>query len=239
MNVALKERTVVVVGGSSGMGLAVARKAAAEGALVHIVGRSGERLIRAKSAIAGEVTLHEADIRREQDVAALAGTIGAIDHLVITAADNVFKPFVDITTSDIEAMLWTKFWGAIHLVRHFASRLAADGSITLFGGVAAHKASPGASVVAALNASMEGLSRTLALELAPVRVNTLSPGVVDTPAWDFLPTADRGPTMSAIGSSLPAGRVGTPDDLADAALFLMTNGFTTGTVLHVDGGANA
>jgi NAD(P)-dependent dehydrogenase (short-subunit alcohol dehydrogenase family) len=239
MTMALKERTVVVVGGTSGMGLAVARKAAAEGAFVHIVGRSGDRLLSAKSAIAGEVTLHEADIRREQDVVMLASQITQVDHLVVTAADNIFKPFADITTSDIEAMLWTKFWGAVHLVRHLAPRMATDGSITFFGGVAAHKASPGASIVAALNASMEGLSRTLALELAPIRVNTLSPGVVDTPAWDFLPKPDRGATMAAIGSSLPAGRVGTSDDLADAALFLMTSGFTTGTVLHVDGGANA
>ena len=239
MTMALKGRAVVVVGGSSGMGLAVARKAAAEGALVHAVGRSGDRLLAAKSAIAGEVTLHEVDIRREPDVATLAANIGPIDHLIITAANNVFKPFVDITTSDIEAMLRTKIWGVVHLVRHFAPRLAADGSITLFGGVAAHKASPGASIVAALNASMEGLSRTLALELAPVRVNTLAPGVVDTPAWDFLPKADRSHTMAAMGSSLPVGRVGRPDDLADATVFLMTNGFTTGTVLHVDGGANA
>ncbi|WP_199100285.1 SDR family oxidoreductase [Dyella sp. ASV21] len=239
MAIALKGRTVVVVGGSSGMGLAVARKAAAEGALVHAVGRSGDRLLAAKATIAGEVTLHEVDICHEAEVAALAVNIGPIDHLIITAANNVFKPFVDITTSDIEAMLWTKLWGAVHLVRHFASRLAADGSITLFGGVAAHRASPGASIVAALNASMEGLSRTLALELAPIRVNTLAPGVVDTPAWDFLPKADRSHTMAIMGSSLPVGRVGRSDDLADAALFLMTNGFTTGTVLHVDGGANA
>lgn len=239
MNMMLKEKTVVVVGGSSGIGLAVAHKAAAEGAVVHIVGRSGDRLRRAKAIMAAPVTLHEADIRREADVLTLAGNIPLVDHLVISAADNVFKPFAEITTGEIEAMLSTKFWGAIHLIRHLAPQLDSRGSITFFGGAAAHKASPGASIVAALNASMEGLARTLALELAPIRVNTLSPGVVNTPAWDVLPAGDRAATMAAIGASLPAGRVGTPDDLADAALFLMLSGYTTGTVLQVDGGANA
>ncbi|MBB3228224.1 NAD(P)-dependent dehydrogenase (short-subunit alcohol dehydrogenase family) [Luteibacter sp. Sphag1AF] len=239
MTASLAGKTVLVVGGTSGMGYALAEKAAAAGANVHIVGRSVARLTEAKYSITGNVTIHAVDLRNESEVVALARTVARVDHLVTTAADNIFKPFVELSNEDIEAMLTTKLWGAIYLIRHFAKRISPEGSITLFGGAAALKGSPGASIVAALNASMDGLARTLALELAPIRVNTLSPGVVDTPAWDFLPTNDRAAVLGSIGSSLPRGRVGTAEELAQAAFFLMTNGFTTGTVLQVDGGANA
>lgn len=235
----LAGKTVLLVGGTSGMGFALARKSAALGAHVHIVGRSAARLLEAKAAIDGNVTIHVADLREESDVINLARVVSRIDHLVTTAADNSFKPFADLTNDDISGMLATKLWGAVYLIRHFRERISAGGSITLFGGAAAFKASPGASIVAALNASMDGLARTLALELAPIRVNTLSPGVVDTPIWDFLPSTHRDTTLQAIGDALPVGRVGHADELAEAALFLMTNGFTTGTVLQVDGGANA
>lgn len=135
-------------------------------------------------------------------------------------------------------MLGAKFWGPIYLLRHFQSSLSKDASVTLFSGSAAYKASVGASIVAALNASLDGFARTLALELAPVRVNVVSPGVVDSPVWNFLPEHARSNALASIGAGLPIGRVGTVDELADAALFVMGNGFTTGTVLQIDGGTN-
>lgn len=136
-------------------------------------------------------------------------------------------------------MLGPKFWGPVYLVRHLEKRLSEDASVTFFSGSAAYKASSGGSIVAALNAALDGLARTLALELAPVRVNVISPGIVDSPVWDFLPPAARGNALASIGASLPRGRVGTVDELADAAMFVMGNGFTTGTVLQIDGGTNA
>jgi len=235
----LTGKTVVIAGGSSGMGLALARKAASEGARVHIVGRSIEKLMAAKGAIDGDIQTHVANIGVEADVRRVASEITSVHHLVVTAADLVFKPFDQITDNDINAMLGPKFWGAVYLVRHFASQLSDDASITFFSGSAAYKATSGGSIVAALNAALDGLARTLALELAPVRVNVVSPGIVESPMWDFLPPAARSNALASIGASLPRGRVGTVNELADAAMFVMGNGFTTGTVLQIDGGTNA
>ena len=238
MESSLKGKSVLVAGGSSGMGLAVATKAAALGATVHIVGRSPERLAEAKTAINGDVVTHHADISVASDVAALAENIQQVDHIVTTAADLTFKPFIQISDAEIESTFAAKFWGAVYLVRHFASRIPSNGSVTFFGGSAAYKALAGASIVAAVNAALDGFARTLALELAPVRVNVLSPGVVETPAWGFLPEKDRAELLKTIGAGLPVGRVGRPEERADAAIFLMGNGYATGTVLQLDGGTN-
>lgn len=239
MERSLNGKSVLVAGGSSGMGRAVAARAAALGATVHIVGRSPERLAEAKAAIDGDVVTHRADISVESDIAALAERIPQIDHLVTTAADLTFKPFAQISDAEIESTFAAKFWGAVYLVRHFASRIPSNGSVTFFGGYAAYKATAGASIVAAVNAALDGFARTLALDLAPVRVNVLSPGVVETPAWNVVPEKERAGVLRSIGAVLPVGRVGRPEELADAAIFLMSNGYATGTVLQVDGGTNA
>jgi NAD(P)-dependent dehydrogenase (short-subunit alcohol dehydrogenase family) len=239
MESSLRAKSVLVAGGSSGMGLAVAAKAAALGARVHIVGRSLERLAKAKTAIDGDVVTHQADISVESDVATLAGNIQRVDHIVTTAADLTFKPFTQISDAEIESTFAAKFWGAVYLVRHFASRIPANGSVTFFGGSAAYKAVAGSSIVAAVNAALDGFARTLALDLAPVRVNVLSPGTVETPAWSVVPEKERAELLRSIGAAMPVGRVGRPEELADAAIFLMSNGYATGTVLHVDGGVNA
>ena len=239
MESSLRAKSVLVAGGSSGMGLAVAAKAAALGARVHIVGRSLERLAKAKTAIDGDVVTHQADISVESDVATLAGNIQRVDHIVTTAADLTFKPFTQISDAEIESTFAAKFWGAVYLVRHFASRIPANGSVTFFGGSAAYKAVAGSSIVAAVNAALDGFARTLALDLVPVRVNVLSPGTVETPAWSVVPEKERAELLRSIGAAMPVGRVGRPEELADAAIFLMSNGYATGTVLHVDGGVNA
>jgi NAD(P)-dependent dehydrogenase (short-subunit alcohol dehydrogenase family) len=239
MTQSLEGKTVLIAGGASGAGLALAKQVAANGAKVHIVGRSAEKLERAKAALAGNIVTHVADIGVEADVKALAGKIQKLDHLVTTAADLVFKPFVELDDADISRILASKFWGPVYLVRHLASKLAEGGSITFVSGSAAYKAAPGGSVIAAANASLDGLARTLALELAPTRVNVVSPGIFDGSTWDFLDDATRKQTLDSIGQSLPTGRVGSVDEIADAVLFVIRNGFATGTVLQIDGGVNA
>jgi NAD(P)-dependent dehydrogenase (short-subunit alcohol dehydrogenase family) len=239
MENSMKGKIVLIAGGSSGMGLAIARKAAAAGALTHIVGRNPAKLAAAAAAIRGHVQTHVADISRDNDVVQLAAALDRVDHVVVTAADLAFKPFHKLSDADINLMLASKFWGAVRLVRHFAPRLPKSGSITFFSGSAAYKAAVGGSIVAALNGALDGLARTLALELAPVRVNVVSPGVVDSPSWDFLTEPTRSQVLDTMGSALPVGRVGTMDELADAAMFVMRSGYTTGTVLQIDGGANA
>jgi NAD(P)-dependent dehydrogenase (short-subunit alcohol dehydrogenase family) len=143
MSNSLTGKTVVIAGGSSGMGLALARRAAAAGAHIHIVGRSTEKLTAAKVVIDGDVHAHVANIGVEADVTRLAADIPRVDHLIVTAADLVFKPFEQITDDEINAMLGPKFWGPVYLVRHFATRLSEDASVTFFSGSAAYKASSG------------------------------------------------------------------------------------------------
>ncbi len=240
MTHSLEGKTVLVAGGASGMGLAVARLSLEAGAQVHLVGRNIERLALATRLLGPDrVQAHVADIANESDVRRLAYTVDSLDHVVTTAAQLAFKPFLELSDADIHAVMGAKFWGVIYLVRHLAPRMSRGGSFTLFSGSAAYKASAGASVVAAANASLDGLARTLAVELANIRVNVVSPGVVDSPTWDFLPEPARAATLASIGSTLPVGRVGTTDELARAALFAMSNGFMTGTVLQLDGGLNA
>ena len=239
MSGALGGKRVLIAGGSSGMGMAVATRAAALGATVHVVGRSLARLAEARTAIGNDVVTHHADISVESDVVTLAERIRQVDHIVTTAAELTFKHFTEISDAEIKTTFGAKFWGAVYLVRHFASRIASDGSVTFFGGSAAYKATAGASIVAAVNAALDGFARTLAFELAPVRVNVVSPGTVETPAWDIMPEKERAEVLKSIGAGLPVGRVGRPEELADAAIFLMTNGYATGTVLQIDGGTNA
>lgn len=235
----LRDKVVLIAGGGSGAGLVLATKAAAAGAIVHLVGRSGDKLAAAKRSVGGKTEVHEADISDEAQVEAVAASIPKVDHLVTTAADLVFKPFLELEDGDIERVLASKLWGPTYLVRHLAGKLAVDGSITFFSGSAAYKASAGASIVAAANAALGGLARTLAVELAPIRVNVISPGIFDGSTWDFLDADARATTLDEIGKSIPTGRVGTADELADAAMFVMGNAFTTGTVLQIDGGLNA
>lgn len=235
----LNGKVVVIAGGSSGIGLSLAKLAARAGAYVHIVGRSAARLAMAQAALGSQITTHCADIGVEDEVAALVRDIDRVDHLVTTAASLTFRPFLQTENAEIEAMLGSKFWGPIYLVRHLAPRMASNGSVTFYSGLAAYKANPGGSIVAAVNGALDGLARTLAIELAPIRVNVVSPGVVDSPTWDFLDAEARQTALTTIGEGLPIGRVGRVDELAEAGIFLMGNGFTTGTVLQIDGGANA
>lgn len=233
----LQGKHVVILGGSSGIGKEIARQAIRHGAVAHVIGRSRERLTQCVDELGRDVNTHQADIANEADVKRVFGDITRIDHLVTTAADLTFKPFLDLTDRDIAKMLGSKFWGPIYAVRHAARRMARDGSITFFSGLAADKGSPGASIVAMLNAGLEGFMRTLAVELSPIRVNVVSPGIVDTPFWDQMNREKKAAYFDEVARSLPVQRVGTPEDLAQAALSLMENGFISATVFHVDGGA--
>lgn len=239
MSLNLENKVILVAGGSSGIGLALVKQAVSLGAHVHVVGRSTEKLALVQASLGSSITTHCADIGIECEVEEIARTIPVVDHLVTTAAALVFKPFLETSRADIDSMLGSKLIGPINLVKHLAPRMPHSGSITFYSGLAAYKANAGASIVAAVNGALDGLARTLAIELAPIRVNVVSPGVVDSPTWDFLPADTRSGALGSIGDALPVGRVGTITELANAGLFLIANGFATGTVLQIDGGANA
>jgi NAD(P)-dependent dehydrogenase (short-subunit alcohol dehydrogenase family) len=231
---------IVIVGGSSGMGLALTKRCLDSGAEVVIVGRSEKKLNRASEALRNPAGLSAivADIAHEDQVADLFGQIGRIDHIVSTAADieGAYELLPAIDLKAAQRVVESKFYGPLLLAKHGAPQLSANGSITFTSGIAAYRPVARGAVVAAVNAALEGLVRALAVELAPIRINAVSPGWVDTPIWSFVAGDRKDETLDAMAKRLPVGRIGQPDDIADAIAFLMSNGFTTGTVLHVEGG---
>ncbi|OIR09813.1 3-oxoacyl-[acyl-carrier-protein] reductase FabG [mine drainage metagenome] len=235
-----KNERVVVIGGSSGMGFEIAKMALAKGAEVVIAGRSIQRLEAACVAL-GEngVEIAVVDIGQQSEVAALFKLVGQLDHLVVTAADLSYGPVTELKESDLMRAVRSKLLGPLFAAQESASRIRPGGSITFTSGIAARRPMRGGAAAAAINSGLEGLARSLAIELAPLRVNVVSPGWTDTPIWDGMTgmTEDRKHEVhSSMAARLPSGRIGRVEDIAEAVFFLMKNGFVTGTVLDVDGG---
>ncbi|WP_263731055.1 SDR family oxidoreductase [Cellulomonas sp. SG140] len=234
----LTDHRVLVIGGSSGMGLATARAAAQAGAAVTITSTAAGHLDVALAALpdgcAGEVL----DLRDEDALAHLFDHVGELHHLVITAGDAVRpSPLAGTPLHELRPLLDVRFWGAVAAVQHALPHLAAGASITLTSGTIAERPAPGSGVMAAGAAAIEGLTRGLAVELAPVRVNAVRPGVVRTPMWDAVPEQQRTAVFEALASRTLVGAVGTAEQIAAAHVYLMENDFVTGTVLTLDGGA--
>ncbi|WP_127534700.1 SDR family oxidoreductase [Paenibacillus kobensis] len=233
----LKNKKVVIIGGSSGIGLETARQAAAEGAEVIIASRTEEKLRTAVEALGvDKAAAFQLDTTDEERVRSFFGTAGPIDHLVITAAETAGGPFLSTDSAQARQLFDNKFWGQYYAAKYGAPRISPQGSITLFSGIVAYKAMAGSAALGAVNAAVAALGRTLALELAPVRVNVVSPGIIDTPSRSKMAPEARQQLYASLAGKLPAQRVGTADDVARTVLYLMTNSFVTGTVAHVEGG---
>lgn len=234
----LTGQKLVIIGGSSGIGLATAKLAAAEGAEVVLASRSAEKLEQAKAALGPDANAitYTLDVTDEEQVRSLFAELGAFDHLVVTAAETKGGPFLTTATSASRQLMDNKFWGQYYAAKYGAPNLNPHGSITLFSGVVAFKAMAGSSVLGAVNAAVANLGQTLALELAPLRVNTVSPGIIDTPSRAGMAEEARSAFYSSTAAKLPVQRVGSASDVAEGVLYLIRNGFVTGTVLHVEGG---
>ncbi|WP_068773590.1 SDR family oxidoreductase [Paenibacillus sp. FJAT-26967] len=232
----LTDKTIVIIGGSSGIGYAAARMAYASGARVVIAGRSQEKLQAAAEAVGSGVRTFAVEIANEASVAGLFSQLSHVDHLFITASDVVLGPILDTDSSRLQSTMDSRFWGSYYAAKHAAPRMRLGGSITFMSGTASQRPSPGGAVAAASGAAVESLGRTLALELAPIRVNTISAGAVDTPLLDVFFGEQRAAVVENLTHTLPVRRMGAPEDVAEAALYLMSNAYTTGTVLSVDGG---
>ena len=226
---------VVVIGGSSGMGQGIAKAALALGYEVVIASRSQKKLDAAASAI-GPVQTGVVDTNQETDLIRFFKKIGPFDHLVVTAADFVVGSFLEMQTEKGKGFFDSKFWGQYLAAKCGAPHMRAGGSITLFSGIAGHRPFAHFSVGAAINTAIEGLTRALALELAPLRVNAVSPGTIETPVWNSLSEAEKRETFQKAAAALPVKRIGQPEDIAKAVLYLMGCGFATGSVVYVDGG---
>jgi len=230
----------LIVGGSSGMGLALARRLLSQGAGVTLVGRSDDKLQTAREQLSdvGAPRLERADVTSEDEVRRLLERSGRLDHLVCTAADirGAYVPLAELPMDALLRALQSKVVAPVLLAKHAQPRLSPQGSITFTSGIAAYRPRPRGIAVAAINAALEGLVRAMAVELAPVRVNAVSPGWVRTSIWRDVAGDDSERLLAEMAARLPVGRVGRPEDIADAIAFLLGNGFTTGTVLHVEGG---
>ncbi|OCS45881.1 SDR family oxidoreductase [Ralstonia pickettii] len=226
----LQDQSVVVLGGTTGIGQSVARAAAAEGARVTVLGRSA----KAADGIRG-IAVDANDTASLAAALAQAAGAGKIDHLVITIGSRTSPPpFASLQRADLEQAFGTKLFAALMAVQAALPYLADNASITLTSGLLSRKATATGLLRGSINAAVEAAAKNLAKELAPRRVNVISPGVVDTDVWGA--PADRQAMLARIGSGLPVGRVGTPDDLAQGYLLAMTNGFMTGAIIDIEGG---
>jgi NAD(P)-dependent dehydrogenase (short-subunit alcohol dehydrogenase family) len=238
----LRDQKIVIVGGSSGIGLGVAAAALERGAEVRIVGRTREKLQAAERTLAakGAVAGHALDMSHEADVARMFDEIGGFDHLVVTAGTPPPNDPIDQADLDIvRRFLESKLVGSIVLAKHAARTLRTPGSMIFTSGINKDRPPvPGGSVVAAVAGSFGYFARALALELAPRRVNVVSPGWVDTPMWDDIVGDAKSDFHAAMAPRLPAGKIASPAEVAPAYVFLMESDFTTGETLRIDGGHN-
>lgn len=230
----LSHKSFLVFGGSSGIGLATAQLAAAEGAEVTIASRSRDKLDAAIAAIGGGAKAAEVDTGDDAAIVRFFANRAAYDHIVISAAQTPSGPVRGLSLDDARCAMESKFWGAYRVAR--AARIVDAGSLTFVSGFLSVRPSAGAVLQGAINAALEALARGLALELAPVRVNAVSPGMIETPLWSSMPEDKRAAMFAGAAQRLPARRVGQPDDIARAVLFLVTTPFATGSTVRVDGG---
>lgn len=224
---------VVVMGGTSGIGLAAARRLAAAGAEVIVTGRDEGRLAAVKDTVPGAVA-EQVDGTDERAVAAFFGRVGSIDHLVLAFSPGAlgFGPLAEAKPAGIRAVFEGKLFAYLYAIQ----QARVTGSVTMVSAASARGALPGTALLAAVNGAVERVVPPLAAELAPVRVNAVSPGVIDTPWWSFLPDEAREDTFAQLAKDVPAGRVGRPEEVADAVAYLVASEYVTAAVLPVDGG---
>jgi len=231
---ALSNQVVVVFGGSSGIGLAAAKAAQVEGASVTIIGRDVGRLRDASATIAGS-DWRSTDVTYAEGVARAAAHLGAIDHVFLSVGQGGASDVLKSAAEDLRRPFEERVFGTFNVVRGVAPKMR-EGSITLMSGLYASRTRRHASAQTAALCAVESLARTLALDLAPIRVNAVAPGWIDTPRLDRSFGADKEGRVAAIARELPGNRIGNTDEVASAVILLMTNRYINGEVLHIDGG---
>lgn len=233
----LSGKTVIVLGGSSGLGLATAKAAAAEGAKVIIVSSNQQRIDQALQQIGNNSIGYAIDLGKEENIQNFFAQAGNFDHLVYTAGENI--SLGNISETDLEkahTFFTIRYWGAFAAVKYGAPHINKGGSISLTSGIASTRPGKGWALASSICAAMEGFVRAAAVELAPIRVNSVVPGVVRTNLWNSMPEADRENLYKTVGDTLLVKRVGEAEDIAQAFLYLMKQQFGTGQNITIDGG---
>lgn len=231
----LKGARILVIGGSSGIGLAVAQQAVRAGALVTIASRSRSKLDAALAGLARGATARQIDTADYAAMESFFTGEAAWDHVVVSAAQTTSGALRKSSLADARATMESKFWGSYHVAR--AAKVRDGGSLCFISGFRSVRPSANTVLQGAVNAALEALTRGLALEMAPVRVNAVSPGLVSTPMWSGMSEADREKMFSSAADRLPLRRIGEASDIANAVLFLASSPFSTGSTVVVDGGA--
>ncbi len=232
----LAHSTVVVLGGSSGIGLATARAAKAEGARVVVTGRSADRLKSARTLLGADARTVALEVADEAGTRALFQELDRVDHVFITAGVVLLDSGLAPDSASLRPALDTRFWGAFAAAKYGAAKMRGGGSITFMSGTTARRPLKGAAVATASCGAVEAFARALAVDLAPIRVNTIQPGYVYTPMLDELLGEAHDAIKADTGAHLLVKRIGRPEEIADAVLFLMKNGYVNGVTLTVDGG---
>jgi NAD(P)-dependent dehydrogenase (short-subunit alcohol dehydrogenase family) len=231
-----KGKVVVVLGGSSGIGLATAVAARAEGAEVIITGRDANRLQAAQRVLGGEVRTAQFDAAHENPSREFFSSLPALDHVFSTAGTLVLDTHLAPSRSELRPAMGVRFWAVLYAAKFGAPKMRPGGSFVFMSGTAARRPLAGAAVASASCGAVESFARALTLDLAPLRVNVIQPGYVDTPLFDSLLGDQRDPILAAAGEKLPVKRIGRAEEIADAVLFLMRNGYMNGATLTIDGG---
>lgn len=236
MTLDLSGQRVVITGITGGIARASAERLSRAGAEVIVSARSEEKLQAALAGLSG-VTGWAMDLLDPDSIAGFFDKAGHFDHLVTPAATSMFSPIGELDLPAAREILETKQWGQMLCVQHAAKQMSKTGSITLFSGTVTQKPLAGATMFASVGAATEAAGRIWAFELAPIRVNTVVPGVIDTPVWSKLMDEESArQTKDSIAAALPVKRIGTTDDVAKVVTFLIDNGFVNGVSLVVDGG---
>ncbi|HWL87233.1 MAG TPA: SDR family oxidoreductase [Polyangiaceae bacterium] len=230
----LKDARVLVLGGSSGIGLATALAAAEAGGAVTIASRSQAKLDAALTRLGGSARAIMLDTGDEAAVERFFAEEAPWDHVVVSAAQTPSGPVRTLGLAEAKTAMESKFWGAYRVAR--AAKINEGGSLTFVSGFLSVRPSASAVLQGAINAALEALARGLALELAPVRVNVVSPGIIATPLWSGMTEDKREAMFAGAAQRLPVRRIGQPEDIANAILFVATNPFATGSTVRVDGG---
>jgi NAD(P)-dependent dehydrogenase (short-subunit alcohol dehydrogenase family) len=233
----LTNKTVVVIGGTSGIGLAVVKAAEAMGAKVYAASRTQENIDKARTQCADTVQFRVADTHDEESLKKLFAEVGEIDHLVsaATGAQRTVAPFTEQTSEQFSAA-FQKFWGYTNVVRCGESFVNATGSITLVSGSPARKYKKGMSSLSCTGGAVEAFIRAVSIEIAPKRINGVSPGLIETAMWDGF-GENKQQQLADMTAHIPLGRVGQPEEVANGIIFAMTTNYATGTIVDIEGGA--